>query len=93
MSGHCNGCRCGEIVREVEALRKLLEATARPRLSVQHKDAPAVLGIGKTSFERYVAPSVPCWREGSMRVYAIKDLERFLDQHKALVLKSERCAA
>jgi hypothetical protein len=85
--------RYDAIQRELEALRKLLEATARPRLSVQLKDAPAVLGIGRTSFEKHVAPYVACWREGSMRVYAIKDLERFLDQHKAKTLEPRRRAA
>jgi hypothetical protein len=45
-----NGCGCEALRREFEALRNLLEATAQPRLSVQHKDAPGVLGIGKTSF-------------------------------------------
>lgn len=87
-----NDPRYEQIQREFEALRKLLEATVQPRLSVQHKDAPAVLGIGKTSFERYVAPNVPCWREGSMRVYTIKDLERFLDQHKAVLFPERRAA-
>jgi hypothetical protein len=52
-----------------------------PCLAVQHKDAPAVLGIGKTSFEKYVAPEMRVVRRGSMRVYPIKDLEAWLDRN------------
>lgn len=88
-----NGCGCEALRRDFEALRNLLEATAQPRLSVQHKDAPGVLGIGKTSFEKYVVPHVPCVRDGSMRIYAIKDLERWLDRNKEFALDLPRRAA
>jgi hypothetical protein len=57
-----------------------------PCLAVQHKDAPAVLGLGKTSFEKYVVPEVRCVRLGSMRVYPVRDLERWLDRHAERVL-------
>jgi hypothetical protein len=50
-----------------------------PCLAVQHKDAPAALGLGKTSFEKYVVPEVRCVRLGSMRVYPVTELERWLD--------------
>lgn len=93
MNGHCKGCGCEGLHREVEALRKLLEATAQPRLSVQLKEAPAVLGIKATSFDEHVKHEVPCVRRGSMRLYAIKDLERWLDQNKELALKLQRRAA
>jgi hypothetical protein len=56
-------------------------------LAVQHKDAPAVLGLGKTSFEKYVVPEVRCVRLGSMRVYPVRDLERWLDRHAERVLE------
>jgi hypothetical protein len=58
-----------------------------PCLAVQHKDAPAALGIGKTSFEKYVVPEVRCIRLGSMRVYPVTELERWLERHAERVLE------
>jgi hypothetical protein len=57
-----------------------------PCLAVQHKDAPDVLGMGKTSFEKYVAPDIRCVRRGSLRLYMVRDLERWLDQNAERVL-------
>jgi hypothetical protein len=67
----------------LEELRRL--ARSRPRS--QHKDAPAALGIGKTSFEKYVVPEVRCIRLGSMRVYPVAELERWLERHAERVLE------
>jgi len=52
-----------------------------PCLAVQHKDAPDVLGMGKTSFEKYVGPEVRCVRRGKMRVYPVRDLEGWLQRN------------
>jgi hypothetical protein len=52
-----------------------------PCLAVQHKDAPAVVGLGKTSFEKYVVPEVRCVRLGAMRIYPVKELERWLERN------------
>lgn len=93
MSDHGDKCNCEELAREFAALRKLLEATAQPRLSVQLKDVPSVLGIESGSVDKYVKHEVPCVRRGSMRIYAIKDLERWLDQNKELALKLQKRAA
>jgi hypothetical protein len=57
-----------------------------PCLAVQHKDAPAVLGLGKTSFEKYVVPEVRCVRLGAMRVYPVNELERWLERNAQRVL-------
>jgi hypothetical protein len=58
-----------------------------PCLAVQHKDAPAVVGLGKTSFEKYVVPEVRCIRLGSMRIYMVKDLELWLERNAERVLE------
>jgi hypothetical protein len=57
-----------------------------PCLAVQHKDAPAVLGMGKTSFEKYVVPQVRCIRRGSMRIYMVRDLEGWLERNAEGIL-------
>ena len=57
-----------------------------PCLAVQHKDAPAVLGLGKTSFEKYVVPEVRSVRRGSMRLYPVRERERWLDENAQRVL-------
>jgi hypothetical protein len=59
-----------------------------PCLAVQHKDAPAVLGLKKTSFEKYVVPEVRCVRLGPMRVYPVAELERWLERHAERVLEA-----
>ena len=59
-----------------------------PCLAVQHKDAPAVLDMGKTSFEKYVVPEVRCLRLGSMRLYPVRELERWLERHAERVLEA-----
>ena len=58
-----------------------------PCLAVQHTDAPDVLGMGKTSFEKYVVPEVRCVRLGSMRVYPVAELERWLEKNAEKVLR------
>jgi hypothetical protein len=55
-------------------------------LAVQHKDAPAAMGMGKTSFEKYVVPEVRCVRRGSMRIYPVRELERWLERNAERVL-------
>jgi hypothetical protein len=61
---------------------RIVRAEGRaPCLAVQHKDAPALLGLGKTSFEKYVVPEVACVRLGSMRLYPVKELEYWLERN------------
>jgi hypothetical protein len=40
-----------------------------------------VLDMGKTSFEKYVVPEVRCVRLGSMRLYPVAELARWLERH------------
>jgi hypothetical protein len=96
VSAHHDGCRCaelGDVLADVRDRLAALEAAAQPRLSVQLKDAPAVLGIKSSSFDEHVKHEVPCVRRGSMRIYAIKDLERWLDKNKDLAVDLRRRAA
>lgn len=65
----------------MNAYRIVRAEEGAPVLAVQHKDAPAVLGMGKTSFEKYVVPEVTCVRRGAMRVYPVKELERWLERN------------
>jgi hypothetical protein len=37
--------------------------------------------MGKTSFEKYVAPELRCVRRGAMRIYPVRDLEAWLDRN------------
>jgi hypothetical protein len=44
------------------------------------------MGMGKTSFEKYVVPEVRCVRRGSMRIYPVRELERWLERNAERVL-------
>lgn len=52
-----------------------------PRLAVNRREAAAALGISEDSFARYVAAEVQCVRRGSLRLYPLAELERWLADH------------
>lgn len=49
-----------------------------PRLALSKQEAAAALGMSDDSFDRYVRAYVPCVRRGRMRLYALRDLDRWL---------------
>jgi hypothetical protein len=48
------------------------------RLALRREEAAAALGISDESFDRYVRPHLRVCRWGSLRLYPIAELERFL---------------
>ena len=45
------------------------------------KEAAAALGVSVDSFERHFMPHLRCVRKGSLRLYAVRELERFLEDN------------
>lgn len=66
------------------ALRAVAEV---PRLALRKEEAAAALGISDESFDRYVRPHVRVDRLGSLRLYPIAELERFLEEHASAPLE------
>jgi hypothetical protein len=48
------------------------------RLALRKEEAARALGISDESFDRYVKPTLPVVRMGSMRVYPIDQLRTWL---------------
>jgi hypothetical protein len=52
------------------------------QLALRKHEAAAALGVSDETFDRYVRPSLPVVRLGSVRVYPIDALERWLFEHQ-----------
>ena len=50
-----------------------------PRIGLRKEDAARALGLSDESFDRYVRPHIRVVRLGSLRVYPVRDLARFLE--------------
>jgi len=50
-----------------------------PRLALCKEEAAISLGISDESFDRYVKPHLRVMRWGSLRVYSVREIERFMD--------------
>jgi hypothetical protein len=59
----------------------LLAALVQPRLALNRREAAEAIGISVDSFERHVQPSLKCNYIGSKRIYAITDLQAWLDRN------------
>jgi hypothetical protein len=51
------------------------------RLALTRREPPEALGISVESFARYVQPEVKMVRRGSLRLFPISDLERWLKEN------------
>jgi hypothetical protein len=62
-----------------------------PRIALTREEAAAALGMSVDSFERHVQPSLRMCRLGRMRLVAIRELERWVEENAEHTL--ERRAA
>jgi hypothetical protein len=60
---------------------KPTRASAIPRLALTPSEAAAALGMGLTSFKKYVQPQVRIVRRGKLRVIPVGELERWADEN------------
>ena len=58
------------------------------RISLRRGEAARALGISDEAFSKHVAPYVRCARLGSLQLYAISELQRFLDDAGRTPLES-----
>jgi hypothetical protein len=52
-----------------------------PRLLLSRREAARALGMSLSHFQRHVQPSVRCIYSGQLRLYPVKDLERWAEEH------------
>ena len=57
-----------------------------PRLALTRTEAAESLGMGTTSFDEKVRPYLRAYRDGKLRLYPVRDLERWLDENSAMAL-------
>jgi hypothetical protein len=58
-----------------------------PRLALRKEEAATALGISDESFDRYVRPHVRVARWGSLRVYPVSELQRFVESEASAPLE------
>src|SRR3954468_10688897 len=58
-----------------------------PRLALTRHEAATALGMGVTSFEQYLQPHVRAVRQGKLRLFPIRELERWLDENAAMTFE------
>lgn len=64
--------------------------TPVPRLALTRHEAAEALGMGVTSFEQYVQPQVRAVRQGKLRLFPVRELERWLKENAAMTLENRR---
>jgi hypothetical protein len=64
-----------------------------PRLALTATEAAYALGVSDEFFNDHIKPDVRCVRRGSKRLYAVQELERFLEANGARALEADRTAA
>jgi hypothetical protein len=52
-----------------------------PRLAVTKAEAAVALGVSIDSFERHVQPELRCVRRGRLRLFDVRELERWLEEN------------
>lgn len=52
-----------------------------PRLLLSRQEAAASLGMSLSHFQRHVQPYVRCVYSGQLRLYPVRDLEQWADEH------------
>ena len=74
------------------------QTDARPwvdgsKLSLRRGEVLAALGISEETFDRYVRPHLPVVRLGTVRLYPISGLDRFLAQQSGVPANDVRTKA
>ena len=58
-----------------------------PRLALRKEEAARALGVSDESFDRYIKPHLRVCRWGSLRVYPVAELERFLAEQAEAIFE------
>jgi hypothetical protein len=58
-----------------------MSSRSAPRVLLSRREAAEALGMSLRHFQRHVQPHIRCVYSGQLRLYPLKDLERWVDQH------------
>lgn len=70
----------------MNALAQGARASAVPRIALRVGEAAKALGVSVDHFSAHIAPELKVVRRGAVKLYAIAELERWLDQSASRVL-------
>ena len=57
-----------------------------PRITLTRQEAADALGVGITTFKTKIAPDLRVIRQGTVRLYPVRDLERWADENAEKVI-------
>ncbi len=63
-----------------------IRRAAAPRLALSKPEAAAALGMSINSFERHAQPELRVIRRGKLRLFPIRELERWLEENADLAV-------
>lgn len=55
--------------------------TSQVRLALRREDASVAMGMSDESFDKYVRPTLPVVALGSLRLYPVDGIQRWLREH------------
>ena len=58
-----------------------------PRIALTRDESAHSLGMGLTSFKKYVIPEVRAIRRGSLVLYPVRELQRWADENAERVIE------
>ena len=70
----------------MSAARRSRLRDSAPRLALTRAEAAGALGMSINSFERHVQPELRVIRRGKLRLFPMRELERWLEENADLVL-------
>ena len=70
----------------------MTRATSNPasRLALSPAEAASSLGVSRDFFDQHVLPELRVVRRGRRRLIAVRELNRWLDQHATTPLRNEQ---
>jgi hypothetical protein len=60
--------------------------SAVPRVALRPEEAAAALGVSRDFFDESIAPELRVIRRGRLKLYAVRELERWADEQAERVL-------
>jgi hypothetical protein len=57
-----------------------------PRIALNRREAADALGVGLTTFKKKIAPELRVIREGTVRLYRVRELERWAEDRAEKVI-------
>jgi hypothetical protein len=88
-TGGDGGAANGQSAESTARVTDFPPRNGQAELALPRLQAAKAVGMGPTSFDKYVRPHVRAVRRGSLRCYPVAELERWLDENAELALAGD----